>query len=167
MKAVYQGAARLMGMDDAVWRRHANPWAGLSRFTALPLLVLAIWSRVWIGSFAWLAVGAALVWIWWNPRAFAPPSTLNHWVSRADLGEQVFLHRRDELPRHHLAWADGLSLAALPGVCLLAWGLWRLDPTATLSGMALTVLPKLWFCDRMVWLYADWCRAQGKELGDV
>jgi hypothetical protein len=34
-------------MGDEAWLRHANPWSGWTRFaTVLPLLSLAVWSRV-------------------------------------------------------------------------------------------------------------------------
>ncbi|SDX19442.1 hypothetical protein SAMN05444358_103322 [Ruegeria halocynthiae] len=70
---------RLMGMKDEVWLRHTNPWSVWTRvLTLLPLLALAIWSRAWIGGWAWVAVGAVLVWVWDNPRAFRNlnPSTV-------------------------------------------------------------------------------------------
>jgi hypothetical protein len=49
---------RLMGMDDATWARHANPWSGWTRVTIVPLLSSANWSRVWLGS-ARLGCGVA------------------------------------------------------------------------------------------------------------
>ncbi len=165
--SLYRVAERLMGMSDAVWRRHANPWSCYSRFTALPLLALAIWSRIWIGAWAWAAVAGVLVWIWINPRVFPEPASLDNWASRGVLGERVFLNRRAEIRAHHRHWAAGLSLAALPGVVILAVGLWRLDPAWVVFGTVLTAGPKLWFVDRMVWLYSDWLRDHDKELGDV
>ena len=36
--------AQLFRMDDATWLRHANPWSGILRNTALPLLIIAFWS---------------------------------------------------------------------------------------------------------------------------
>lgn len=45
--------ANAFALDDAAWRRHANPWSVALRNTALPLLVLAFWSRLRLG---WLAV---------------------------------------------------------------------------------------------------------------
>jgi len=167
MKALYRGAERLMAMDDATWARHANPMSAYTRFTVLPLLVMAIWSRVWLGWWAILPTALVLAWAWVNPRAFPPPRNLDNWASRGVLGERVFLNRRDEVAAHHRAWADGLAWASLPGVIVLVIGLIRLEPWWTLFGMVLAVGPKVWFVDRMVWLYGDWLRDTGKELGDV
>ncbi|MEM9129518.1 MAG: DUF6653 family protein, partial [Pseudomonadota bacterium] len=108
-----------------------------------------------------------LFWAWYNPRAFAPPSDLDNWCSRGVLGERVFLNRRDEIEAHHVTWADALAFASLPGVIILALGLWWHDQAWTIFGTVLTMLPKVWFVDRMVWLYEDWLRKTGKELGDV
>jgi len=154
-------------MDDATWARHANPLSVYSRFAALPLLTLAIWSRDWIGVWAWGAAALALLWIWINPRLFAAPESLDSWPARAVLGERVFLYRRDQVRAHHRRATGLLSAASLPGVVLLGVGLWQGVVWATSVGVVLTVLPKLWFLDRMVWLYADWRRDHGKDLGDV
>lgn len=156
-----------MGMDGAVWRRHANPLSVYSRMLILPALALAVWSRVWIGGWALLPVALVLVWTWVNPRFFAPPAHLDSWAARGVLGEQVFLRRRADLPGHHRRWAVGLGAAAVPGVLWLGWGLWRLDLQGAIAGVILAMLPKLWFLDRMNWLYADWLAETGKELGDV
>ena len=120
---VWRGAERLMAMDDAIWRRHANPWSGLTRLAALPLLGLAVWSRVWLGWGALVPVALALAWIWWNPRAFPPPARFDHWMSRGVLGERVFLANRDALPTHHRRAALWLTWASVPGAVVMAWGL--------------------------------------------
>ncbi len=53
---------RLFGLEGEAWMRHANPASVWTRFAALPLLALALWSRVWIGWWALLPVAAALAW---------------------------------------------------------------------------------------------------------
>jgi len=54
MTSLFRMAERLMAMDDAVWMRHANPASVWSRIvTPLPLLPLAVWSRVWLGLARW------------------------------------------------------------------------------------------------------------------
>lgn len=54
--------ASVFHMDEETWMRHANPWSVWTRTTALPLLILAVWSRVWIGWWALLPIAAAVLW---------------------------------------------------------------------------------------------------------
>ena len=123
-----------MVMSDLAWARHANPWSVWTRVPILPLLALAIWSRVWIGAWCWLPLALLIAWILWNPRAFPPPDQ----------------HRQLGLPRGRLAnasgstrttsafrgihdvWARGLGIAA--GLSLLPWayGLYCLKPWAVI-----------------------------------
>ena len=78
--------AQLFRMDDATWLRHANPWSGILRNTALPLLIMAFWSRLWLGWWAVIPVVLALLWTWYNPRIFPAPQSLDHWMSKAVTG---------------------------------------------------------------------------------
>ncbi len=145
---------RGMGMTDEVWMRHASPWSVWTRFTCLPLIILAVWSRVWLGWWALFPLALALLWTWVNPRAFPPPKSTDTWPSKCTFGERVFLNRHAvPIPEHHRRWA--LLLGGLSGLGLvpLVWGLWALDATMTVLGVVLVVMPKVWFCDRMVWLY--------------
>ena len=57
---IFKAAERLMAMDDAAWTRHANPWSGISRFSCGPLLILAIWSRDWIGWWSLIPIALAM-----------------------------------------------------------------------------------------------------------
>jgi hypothetical protein len=41
--------ARIFGLEGDAWMRRANPLSVWTRFTVLPLLAIAIWSRTWIG----------------------------------------------------------------------------------------------------------------------
>ena len=153
---IFRISERLMSMDDEAWARHANPWSVWTRFTCLPLIVLAIWSRTWLGWWSLIPIGLALFWTWANPRAFGRPATTDNWASRGTFGERVFINRKEvPIPQHHERMAHLLAWLSLPGMALLAHGLIVLDPMATICGMVLGVLPKVWFCDRMVWLYQD------------
>ncbi len=148
--------ARWHGMDDATWARHANPWSVWTRVPILPLLVLAIWSRAWIGIWFLLPVAMLLAWTWINPRVFPPPRRLDTWGSRAVLGERLWLVRRTHpVPAHHRRMPSLLNGLAALGALGLVYGLIALDAAATLGGLAVALLAKMWFLDRMVWLVAD------------
>ncbi|MEL6978129.1 MAG: DUF6653 family protein [Pseudomonadota bacterium] len=165
---IYRLAERVMAMDDAAWARHANPWSVYTRFSALPLLALAAWSRMWIGSWFWLGLAATLLWIWLNPRLFAEPKSLDSWAARGVMGERLFLDRAERrIDAHHIPIAHGLSVAA--GLCGLValYGVIALDAWATLFGLVVGMGAKAWFCDRMVWIRRDEearRRAPGRRL---
>lgn len=143
-------------MNDDSWRRHANPWSVYTRVSCLPLIVLAIWSRVWLGWWCILPLSGPVLWAWYNPRAFAPPRDFDHWPGKGTLGERLLLnHRTEPVPEHHLRAARLLAAASLPGVVLTVYGLVVLDVRLAVFGPVLTIMPKVWFVDRMVWLYED------------
>lgn len=146
----------IMKMDEATWARHANPLSVWTRFTCLPLLVVAIWSREWIGNWSLIAIGAALIWIWVNPRVFPEPADFDHWPGKATFGERVWLNRLEiPIPPHHERAVFLISLLIIPGIVLTGYGLFTLQVWPTILGSALAMMAKAWFCDRMVWLYED------------
>ncbi len=148
--------ARLFTPTETVWERHANPWSVWTRVALLPALMLAIWSRAWIGWWAALPIAALILWAWLNPRAFPPPRHTRSWAARAVLGERVLLnHRAVPVPRHHLRATRVLALTSVAGLPLLAWGLAAFRIWPALLGAVLILGGKLWFCDRMVWLFED------------
>lgn len=148
--------ARLFGMSEYVWLRHASPWSVWTRVASLPPLLLAVWSHHWIGWWVLLPVALVVVWLWLNPRLFPPPRSTRGWASRATFGERVWLNRRDvPVPDHHILVAHLLSAAAGAGfaVALVGAAIGWLLPTV--AGGAVAWFAKMWFCDRMVWLYDD------------
>jgi len=156
MTDIYRAAERLMGMQDADWHRHANPLSVWTRFTCLPLMALAIYARCWVGWWALVLLTLGVGWTWINPRLFAPPADFGAWASRATLGERIFLARdRYDVPAHHKSAAHVLTGLSAFGLLPLAYGLVTFDPVATVLGLVAVILPKLWFCDRMVWIHAD------------
>lgn len=151
-----QRIAAAFAMTDAVWERHANPWSGYTRFVILPLAVLAIWARVWIGAWCLVPLGVLALWTWVNPRAFPPPVHSEAWITCAVLGERVWLNARSiPIPRHHARAATLLAWLPMAGVAPMAWGLVALDPWAAALGTLIVILAKLWFLDRMAWLWHD------------
>lgn len=149
--------ARLFGLDDAGWARHANPWSGWTRFiTCLPLLVLAIWSRIWLGWWSCGPVALAILWIWLNPRAFGPVSDDSAWITKGVFGERFWSDRhQNPVPERHRVLPNLLNGASLVGFPFLVWGLVALDPWPTVYGMTFIIGAKLWYIDRMAILYED------------
>lgn len=144
------------GLDDATWLRHANPWSVWTRNTALPLLILAFWSRAWLGWWSLIPIGLAIVWTWLNPRVFSAPKSTNNWASKAVLGERVWMNRKTvSVPEHHRRAPNILSSVAALGSIFVIWGVIALEVYPVLLGSALIYMGKLWFLDRMVWLYED------------
>jgi hypothetical protein len=130
------------------------------------LLAAAVWSRRWLGRWALLPVGLVCVWTAVNPTVFPPPRSLDHWASKAVLGELAW-SRRGTIPvppRHRVApWLlTGLNLAGLPS---MVRGLVVLDGRLVVAGLAVHMTGKLWFLDRMVWLYEDVASGQVADPG--
>lgn len=151
-----QAIAASLLMSDAVWMRHANPWSVWTRIPLILLFAAAIWSRVWIGAWVLLPICILLIWTWLNPRIFPPPKTTRSWSSKAVLGERVWLNRiKEPIPAHHRIMANLLSAISFAGLPFFIWGLYALQIWPTILGICLILFGKLWFIDRMVWLYED------------
>jgi len=148
--------ANLFQMDDATWARHANPWSVFTRATVLPLLIIAVWSRVWLGAGSLLLIAAVIFWNWLNPRLFPQPRSTRNWASKSVLGERIWINRDQvAIPEHHRVLPNVLNAIALTGFLFVVWGLVALAVWPTLLGSSLTYAGKFWFLDRMVWLYSD------------
>jgi len=156
---LFEFATKLMAMDEETWLRHANPISGWSRICTFPFFILAFWSRKWVGWRCVLPIAAVSAWTFLNPRLFPKPKTTNTWVSKGVLGERVFTQERknpdNNLPAHHLLAANTTTAIAGIGSIILIYGLVVLQIWPTLLGGAIAFLGKMWFADRMVWLFDD------------
>lgn len=152
-----QQVASAFRLDDEGWNRHANPWSGWTRFiTCLPLLAAAIWSRRWLDWWSLLPIGLALIWIVVNPRVFSPVRDDDAWITRGVFGERLYVETpRGDLPARHRTLPAVLNGAAALGVVPLTVGLVTYDLWALTLGIALTIGGKLWYIDRMTWIYLD------------
>lgn len=154
--ALEESIAKFFKMTDEVWARHANPWSVWTRYSTMPILALAVWSRVWIGWWAFLPAVAALVWVYINPRIFNKPKTTQSWTSKGVLGERVWLNRKNiPVPQHHYKIINILTVISGIGAAICVYGLIALSIWPTVFGIVLVFLGKTWFLDRMVWLYED------------
>jgi len=148
--------ARSLAMTDRAWERHANPLSFYTRVPILPLAALVIYMRPVLGLWCLVPLAALLVWADLNPRAFPPPAHHDAYATRAVLGERLYLARHTApIPAHQSRAAMVLMVIGFSGLPVLAYGLYVLDPFATLLGLALAMGGKLWFLDRMVWLHEE------------
>jgi hypothetical protein len=148
--------ADLFSMDEATWKRHANPWCFWTRLTVLPLLFLAIWSRVWLGWWSLLIVAISLFWVWLNARIFPEPTSTNNWVSKGVFGERVWINRNEiPIPPHHYFFPHIITTFSTINLIFAGWGLATLNLYFIVLGTLIIYVGKLWFFDRMVWLYED------------
>jgi hypothetical protein len=154
MRALAQ-IARAFGMNDEVWRRHANPWSVYTRFAAIPAMILAIWSRVWIGWWALVPVAGVILWLWLNPHVFPAVTTPRSWAAKGIYGEKLWLLEPSSVPAGYRMVLRWLSVPAASGAVLLVWGLVRLLVWPTTFGATLIILSQLWRLDRLGLLYEE------------
>ena len=150
---VMSRVARAFRMSDDAWKRHANPWSVWTRFAAIPLMILAIWSRVWLGWWCVVPIAAVMVWLWLNPHVFAPVESPTSWAAKGIYGEKLWLKERDRVPPDQRRVLRLLVPVAGAGFVLLSYGLVRLEIWPTMFGASLIVLAQLWRIDRLVVFY--------------
>ncbi|MGQ9463451.1 MAG: DUF6653 family protein [Candidatus Fervidibacter sp.] len=154
--SVWKKVSKFFGLDGEGWMRHANPWSGWTRLPCFALLVISFWGRVWLGWYSLVPIAIILLWTYLNPRIFPKPKSTDNWMSKGVLGERIWTNQgKIPIPKHHAMAPNLLSLIGLLGFLLTVWGVYRLDTILTLWGMSVAYLGKLWFVDRMVWLYED------------
>lgn len=147
------GVAKTFRMDDDKWRRHANPWSVWTRMAAIPLMLLAIWSRAWVGWWCLVPIGLVVVWLFVNPWVFGPIERPRSWASRGIYGEKAWLRDRDLVQPDHRVVLRLLVALGLAGVGLIVWGLVALAVWPTVYGATLLILAQLWRIDRFVRLW--------------
>lgn len=84
------------------------------------------------------------------------PVHIDNWGAKAVFSERVLLNRKNvPIPAHHRLVPHLLSILSALGIPLLLSGLYALAIWPTLFGSTVIYLGKLWFVNRMVWLYED------------
>ena len=147
----------LFAMDDAVWARHASGWSVWTRMATLPLLLLALWEprldRLVGASGPGRRDGLDLV----EPATFSQAAYDPHLARQGDLRRKSVAQPRgnsgagapsDDGPfaQRRRGPRRGSRCRRGPNQRDLAHGDRR---TLLIYG------GKLWFLDRMVWLYED------------
>lgn len=165
---IIKWAEKLMSMDEESWQRHANPWSVYSRFTTLPLLSLAFYSREWIGIYALIPIVLALAWIWLNPRLFNVPSSTHSWASMGTFGERLYLNRKNvAIPAHHQRFCILLQTLSALGLPFFIYSLYSLNIGILIASNIWIMVFKAWFVDRMVWLYKEMKNIDNKNTTDI
>jgi hypothetical protein len=153
------GVSRL---DAAAWMRHASPWSVILRNTVLPSLIVAFWCRIWLGWRAAIPIADALLWTWVNPHLFPAPPSPDHRTSKSVPGG-VWLNRDAvPVPGYHRRVPAILSAVGAIGLLFVAWGVLFFDPWPFLTGAVMVYMGKLWYLDRVVWLWQDMEHATGE-----
>ena len=94
--------AGLFKLTNENWMKHANPWSVWTRYSVLPIIVLAFWSRVWIGWWYLVPAIISLAWMFLNPVFFGRAKSTKNWASKAVLGERVWMNRdKIDIPEYH------------------------------------------------------------------
>jgi hypothetical protein len=153
-------------MTDETWKRHANPWSVWTRFAAIPLMILAIWSREWLGWWCLALIAAVTVWLWLNPRVFPPVEVPISWAARGIYGEKLWLTEKGRVSADHRAVQRLLVAVGGLGFAILAFGLITLEVWPTVFGASLIVLGQLWSIDRFGLLFEDQRRRPGGVAAD-
>ena len=137
----------LFKMDEETWKKHSNPWSVITRNTVTPIIVLAFWSRVWLGLYSLIPIILSLVWMYINPRIFPPPKSTNNWASKGVFGERVWLNRDNiPVPEYHRKVPNILNIVSGIGFLFVIWGIYRLEIWPLLFGSALQFLRKAMVC---------------------
>lgn len=149
--------ARFFRLTDDNWMKHANPWSVWTRYTVLPFIVLAFWSRLWIGWWCLVPGVVTIGWMFLNPVFFRMPMSTQNWASMSVLGERVYLNRDViDIPAIHQGPAlKILNAISSLGMLLAIWATVTYSVWGAVFGVALAYLGKSWYLDRMVWLYLD------------
>ena len=145
------------GLKDESWTRHSNPASVWTRFSVLPLLVVSIWCRKWIGRRFVVPLGLSTAWLFANPLFFKPPRSTKNWASKAVFGERIWVNQdRSELPdQFNSVMPNVASAYQAIGLAPLAYGLSKLKLGPTVGGILIVQGGKLWYLDRMVLLFDE------------
>jgi hypothetical protein len=149
--------SEIFKLTDENWLKHANPWSVWTRYTVLPVIILAFWSRIWIGWWCLVPGILSFLWMFFNPVFFPKPASTKNWASKSVMGERVYLNRdKVEIPEIHKKPVHKiLNAVSSLGMLLAIWATVSYSVWGAILGVSLAYLGKSWYLDRMVWLFED------------
>jgi hypothetical protein len=141
-------------VSEEMWRRHANQWSVYTRFLALPLAILAGWSRVSIGWWAAVPITLVIIWLIINPFVFKPIEQPSNWIEKGILGERLWLNNGPVSEADHdmlrvLLFASAFGLTTM--IAGIAW----LELTSAILGAVLVTIAQLWRIRRYARMYDE------------
>jgi hypothetical protein len=147
--------SKLFRLNDDNWMKHANPISVWTRYSVLPVIVIAFWSRLWIGWWCLIPGVLSILWMFFNPIVFKKPHSTMNWASKSVLGERIFLNRdKVDIPDiHKTPLYSILNSISSVGMGLAIWSIIYYSIWGAVFGTSLAYLGKSWYLDRMVWLY--------------
>ena len=120
------------------------------------ILILAIWSRVWIDWYSLIPIILLIIWLKMNPTLFKTPQNLDNWGSKSVLSERYWSERKMKpVPKQHNTPVLILTILQAIGGIILIVGLWKLDISLIIIGTIIIYMAKMWFLDRMVWIFEN------------
>ena len=118
--------------------------------------MVAIWSKEWINIWCLIPISLLILWTIINPKFFSKPKSTNNWSSKSVLGEKIWANRNEiPVPNRHKNMVTILTVIQFIGVITLTIGLYRLNLWQTVAGIICVYFGKIWFLDRMVWIFED------------
>jgi hypothetical protein len=129
-----------------------EPGERMDEVRGSPLLVLSIWSRDWIGWWSLIPIALSVVWLCVNPLFFTEPRSTNNWASKGVFRERIWTEGdRSAFPTEFRSRVPAVTMIfQAAGLAVLIYGLVVLDPLASVTGIVIMQLAKLWYIDRMV-----------------
>jgi hypothetical protein len=153
MKKIFE---KSMSMNESTWKRHANPLSVWTRvITGIPVTLGSIWTIQSLEYLSLFPISIAFLWLWLNPRLFSEPKNTDNWASKVTFGERIWLNKSSDIPSHHKNWILFLSIISGIGFLIGIVGAYYNLIFPTILGGTISWFGKMWFCDRMVWVYQD------------
>lgn len=127
-------------LSEKTWERHANPWSGWTRVLSMP----ALGAGLYLHNF-WI-LGATVIWLIVNPILFPKPKSVDSWMSKGVLGEQLYY---GDGKKFKTDLSTLLNVLNIPAFAAFLYFSWHQEMAAMVLAGLLAMTLKFWFIDRM------------------
>ena len=124
------------------WERHSNKWSGWTRFLSVPAIMISTYCHSRTGLL--ISILFTVV----NPFLFPKPQSTDNWMSKAVLGEQIWVRGgfKKDFPQILNLINGPIFGLALVAAC-------KRRPRSAVVASAASIVLKLWFLNEMVKVY--------------